>query len=196
MIAMNADIRPLEKVVGEAIKGLDATQEPMRSAYAQAAAFYLGFIRRRYLEASRGNGVWPDLSSKTKMARIRKNKSKHGIFKRKAAAIFARGGDEKGAGTMSKIAENLAGTMRFAILRDTSILFNSLSVGAPGSVSKIDATGIEVGTAIEYAAAHQNGVAGRLPQRKIMVEPDQVTRDRISTALANGVLKLMSDRLK
>lgn len=55
------------------------------------------------------------------------------------------------------------------ILRDTGVLLNSLSPGisAPGSVFRTEPGSVTIGTNVPYAAAHHNGVPGRLPQRRL-----------------------------
>lgn len=77
------------------------------------------------------------------------------------------------------------GTRQVDILRDTGVLFNSLSPGllnesgpqasyAPPEGQTIE-TGpgdLIVGTSVRYAAAHQYG--RRVPQRRILPEPDRI----------------------
>jgi hypothetical protein len=58
------------------------------------------------------------------------------------------------------------------ILIATRALYNSFSVGGPGSVERIKATEAEFGTSVFYAFFHQEGRG--VPQRKIIdVTPDQ-----------------------
>lgn len=79
------------------------------------------------------------------------------------------------------------------ILRDTGILFNSLSAGAHGSVIRDIPNGVEVGTQIKYAKHHQRPtVPGRPPVRKILVPPDDVTRRRMRDAIAAGMIRAVN----
>lgn len=55
------------------------------------------------------------------------------------------------------------------ILRDTGALLNSLSPGAPSAdqVLSVAPGSVTVGTNRKWAAAHHNGVPGRIPQRRL-----------------------------
>lgn len=62
------------------------------------------------------------------------------------------------------------------ILRDTGLLLNSLSPGVspggqPDQVFRIGAGEVIVGTNRKWAAAHHQGIPGRLPQRRLWPEP-------------------------
>jgi hypothetical protein len=61
------------------------------------------------------------------------------------------------------------GHRRVEILRDTDLLFNSLSPGTPTaeSVFRVAQGSVTVGTNRKGAAAHHRGVPGRLPQRRL-----------------------------
>jgi phage gpG-like protein len=97
-------------------------------------------------------------------------------------------GRRKGKGSGGKV----------EILRDTGILLNSLSLGANGNVQQMIDRGIEVGTVIRYAKHHQYGgtTPGRPPQRKILVAPDQPTRERMRAPIQRAVAKIAAEAAK
>lgn len=151
----------------------------MKDFFRRAAARYLAFIRGRYVRASRGDGTWKPLAASTKVARLRRQ---HG--KRFHSVIKAAPGKNRG----EQLASLAAGTA-FAILRDTSTLFGSLTEGAPGSSIDYVKDGILLGTRVFYAKYHQNPtVPGRPPKREIFVQPDKPTEEAIAIELANGIV--------
>lgn len=160
----------LERLVDKLRGGDDPN---LRAGLKQAGLRYLGFIRRRFLAAARGDGTWPDLALSTKLRRIAKNGA---VLARYNRALHASGGDMHAT----------VASMRFEILRDTGLLFNSLSTGSPGNVTEESPLQIRVGTAVRYAIYHQDG-GPRLPQRKIIVEPDDPTLVSIGNDLTRGV---------
>ena len=105
-----------------------------------------------------------------------------GEAKRKAAAIaWAR---IKKEGARTKL--DVFGSRRVEILRDTGILFNSLSPGTlsaggadasysapPGQVVRMGANDLVVGTNVPYATYHHNAKNPRA-HRPLWPEPDQV----------------------
>ena len=84
---------------------------------------------------------------------------------------------------------------KFSILADIGILKNSLSEGRPGNVRRFISDGIRVGTNIFYAIYHQTGSA-RLPQRTILVQPDDETQGRMLRVINLGVSKLIQSTKK
>jgi hypothetical protein len=122
----------------------------------QWAARYRGFIQLRFSKFSKGGGDWAPLAESTILART------------------------KGRGSGKP-----------AILRDKGFLFAALAppfTSVPGALEKYDKLSVEVGyggpggypdssvTVADIASFHQVG-GGRLPQRKIIVPPDQTTLD-------------------
>jgi hypothetical protein len=176
---------------------------PIQDGMKQAAARYLAFIRRRFDAASKGDGTWPDLALSTKLARLRKTKAgqkKLAAAKKKAgryAGMAKRLGGESAAVRdvfKTTLAQQVA-MMKFSILRDTNTLFNSLTLGAPGSLEEVTHEGIRVGTAIEYAHEHQNPtVPGRPPQRLILVPPDPDTQRAMNDYIARGVARAIQQK--
>lgn len=67
------------------------------------------------------------------------------------------------------------GHRQVEILRDTGLLLNSLSPGVASSdqVFRVERGAVTVGTNRAGAAAHHNGVPGRLPQRRLWAPPDK-----------------------
>lgn len=107
----------------------------------------------------------------------------HGEQKAKniAAAIAWKDAKANGAKTMLEV----YGHRKVDILRDTGVLFNSLSPGeivgssadasyapAPNQIVQDRPGELIVGTNVRYARAHQFGI--RVPQRKILPDPGTI----------------------
>jgi phage gpG-like protein len=139
---------------------------PLRDFYSQASARYLGFIRARFVRASRGDGTWKPLALYTKLKRLEKQ----------------------------QLVE-LANSRPVPILRDTGILFNSLTSGSPGGVQQFAQDEVTVGTNIKYAGYHQFGgtVPGHPPQRTILVPPDPKTEGEILQDLVNAMMAALEE---
>ncbi|HNX27525.1 MAG TPA: hypothetical protein PKK48_08985 [Phycisphaerae bacterium] len=158
-------------------KGLNDSV-PLKDMFKQWGSRYLGFSKRRFKEYSRGGGDWPPLKRSTKLARTnaKRKKPAHGRRKRR---------------TPEQIAAALS--RKFSILNDTSTLLNALTIGFPGNLFEYISDGIRVGfggparhldakhpvkgvppTIRDLAIFHDQG-KGRLPQRQILVEPDDST---------------------
>jgi len=149
---------------------------------------YLGFTRRRFVRYSRGGGDWPPLSPAT-IAQRRGPKRRRKKRKTHGTATTTRGS---------------AGVV--AILRDTGTLFNALTIGAPGNLFERVGKGINVGfggparhpkggeAIASIATKHQFGdPAQHLPQREILVEPDQATIDGFVEDAKRAVARLGSE---
>lgn len=165
---------------------------PLDDMYRQWGARYLGFTRRRFVSASRGDGTWAPLSKSTIRARRAgkvkavdgKRVSGIGKAKTKAGQLrILRGQVAKRrlhSVTADAIAESIMGGA--AILRDTGTLLNALTIGSPGNLLERIEGGVRVGyaatshagakglTVQEIAGFHNTG-GGRLPQRLILAEP-------------------------
>lgn len=106
----------------------------------------------------------------TRLARLRLTMGEGEARARAAAIAWA---VLKSEGAKTKL--ELFGGRQVDMLRDTSRLFRSLSPGvddrpsgADGQVFQLAGRGnVIVGTNVVYAAAHQNGIPGRLPARPI-----------------------------
>lgn len=138
---------------------------------------YSAQIRREFAQNSRGGGAWRDLAESTKRARSRKA----------AARVQIEGGSAK----------RTRGARRFAILRDTGLLYNALTVGAGGNLVEYGSAEVKFGfapvrhgsdrvTIQAIAAAHDVG-GGRLPKRQILNEPTSQTRDAMMGDLRRHV---------
>lgn len=166
-------------------EAIDNDSSPeMKTAFRRAAFLYLNFIQRRYLKAARGDGTWPDLSYATKRNRVSQRKALQAMFaKRMKAAMSGVSGSRK----LARM--NVISGMNFEILRDTSLLFNSLSQTKPNSIEEFIPFGIRVGTAVKYAKYHQEG-GPRLPKREIFVPPDSATQQMIEKEIRDGLYAL------
>lgn len=159
---------------------------PMRDDYRRAAARFLGFIRARFVRASRGDGTWPPLAYSTRLRKLRRGLRNSPTLR---AAVRATG---SGQVTRAQQVQQYLAEGPFPILRETGLLFNSLTEGAPGSVVNYEFDGVRVGTAVRYADFHQDPtVPGRPPKREIFVQPDAATEAAITNDLANGLLKVL-----
>ena len=144
---------------------------PIGAALRAAGGAYMGFIRERYVDYSRGGGNWPPLAPSTIRSR-RKGKGKQA---RQTAAIFQAQGMPAGAAS---------------ILIDTGTLLGSIT---PGQHKTEDIpAGVRVGTEVEYAKYHQRGQG--VPQREIFVQPNQRTVDRIHDILERGYQQSVNRR--
>lgn len=159
---------------------------PVRAMLRKWSVRYLGFVRRRFDRASKGDGTWQPLALSTLLKR--RHGGAGGVSRKvartkgQALSVLKR----RGLGPGSPEAAAILGSA--SILRDTGILFASLSPGAAGSLQEDIPGGIRVGfapiqhgddrlTIQRLAAIHDGGgsIPGRPPARPILVEPDQTT---------------------
>lgn len=148
------------------VRGLKHGSGHIDRALKQIGIYYLGFTKRRFYQYSRGGGDWEPLAEST---------------------LRQRRGSGKGA----------------AILRDTGLLFNAIgNSGRPKAGAQLQKKGkkIRVGwdertqhryaqmTFAELADIHQRG-RGNVPARKLLVEPDSQTKQRMRRALSRAVEK-------
>ena len=189
-ITVKIDDAAFQQQLDRLVQKIGSGQEPnLKRGLKQSAARYLDFVRRRYSRAARGDGTWKDLAESTKLGRLSKNQK---VLKRyeKAydTALEKHKGDKRKAQS-----ESLAGH-RFEILKNTGILFNSLTTGSPGSVTIEEPGSIQVGTAVRYGIYHQKGGTkpGHPPKREIIVEPDANTLKAITSTLEAALLKAIT----
>lgn len=149
---------------------------PVRKAFKQWAARYRAFLRERFSTYSRGGGDWKALAPST-IARRRKGK----------------GSKQFAVGTA-------------AILIDKAIMFAALDPvfkGKPGQLEEPIDFGIRVGfggggqhgtdtiTVARLAAIHDSGDG--VPQRKIVVSPDQKTINGMRSDMERANQQLLKE---
>lgn len=155
------DLKPLQALVNKIQNGSDPRLQAVFKVWGRQ---YESFIRKRFIKLAKGGAdadgySWPKLSPMT-IAGRRKGKGKSGNVE---------------------------------ILRDTGTLLNALTIGAPGNHFNPLKDGFEYGfggsakhpsgfTITDLAIAHDEG-KGRLPERKILVPPDQETMTLFETTL-------------
>ncbi len=169
---VKVNLKPLERFKNAIHTGLATGSGPILKALKQWAARYRGFVQERFDTFSKGGGDWPDLAPSTKRRR--------------------RKGGTSG---------------RFSILRDTSILFGALDIrfhNQPGALEEKIPFGVRVGfggparhpdgevTIADLANIHQKGL-GVVPEREIIVEPNQVTVEGMAGDMLRAVETLRKD---
>lgn len=181
----------------------DGPDGPMRPYFARAAARYLGFVRTRFVRASRGDGTWPGLALSTKIARLRRQyggrilstrlttaeRAKLTKSQRARVGRFASVLKATGKATRAGQLAELARTTRFAILRDTNTLFGSLTEGQAGNEVNYSRDGVTISSNVRYGGFHQDPpIPGRPPRREIIVQPDDATEGQMAEELATGIV--------
>lgn len=151
--------------------------------YKEWTKIYRGFVHKRFNAAARGNGTWPPLARPRSTPRTKSGKRD----KR-----FTRSGN--------------------LILIDTKTLLNAVDpdlYNAPGSFSRREGSGLIIGyggevvhptaaangrniTIAQIAGFHQAG-GGRLPQRRIIVGPDQDTIGKVTAEVNATVRDLLKE---
>ncbi len=173
----------------------------------QWGARYLGFVRRRFVAASRGDGTWKPLAESTIKSRRSGRVAGLGKLKgvkRKAGALREVRKRVKGgvldAFVGTAIETSILGSA--AILRDTGVLLNALSPGTVGNLLQPSFGELRVrcgfapvahgegSTTIQDIAAYHDAGGGKLPQRKILVEPDDATVRGMLNDLATAITKI------
>jgi len=183
-VRLKVNITPLKKLVDLFSTG----GQELTRVFKQWGVIYSAYVRRRFVENSRGGGGWPDLAESTKRGRAR----------RKAASkqVKREGG---------KLVIMQPTGRKFAILRNTGVLYNALSPGVSGNLTEIKRDGVVFGfqdqphggdkaTIRDIATWHDLGM-GRNPKREILVAPDAATKERLLARLGNG-FKMAAKRLE
>lgn len=166
-MSVKIDLSPLTKFTAVILGKTGAIKVMLK----QWAAIYRGFVQERFDAHSKGGGDWKPLSPTT-IAHRRKG---------------------KGIGAVA------------TILRDTNTLYGALDPGRlkHGAIEKITEFGVKVGygggdkhpkgraTIANIAKWHDTG-AGRLPQRKIIVPPNNTTL-RLMIKTANKTLRKITN---
>lgn len=146
---------------------------------------YRGFLRRRFDQASAGNGEFEPLAPATVAAKEKRTKSR----RRGAGGQFI--------------------PMGVYILRESDTLYNALAAspgGGPGWTERHVRFGVEAGYG--GAVAHPNSDTGlsiadlarihydggpRLPSRKIVVTPDEATQDDMTDGLGRAIGRIIKE---
>lgn len=152
---------------------------PVEKMFGRLLTFYASAMTRRFTQFSRGGGDWPKLADSTIARRRHPKGGKRG---RRRAKV--------GAGSVS-------------ILADTGILRGALSVGAAGNKVRPIPNGVAFGfadlprgkgaTLSKIAFWHHTG-AGRNPVRRILVQPDPATRERMKREVSRTVAAILNGR--
>lgn len=164
-VHVHLDLSPIDKL----LKRLSGSQ--LKPLLTQWIVRYSAFVRSWFVKNSRGGGEWPDLAESTKKHRAHK----------KAARVQAR---REGNKVTTRGAE---ATRVFAILRDTGVMFNGLSIGGSGNLTEYSKFAVKFGLAavkhpgsnatIQQIVAYHNEGGKRLPKRVVLREPDRVVID-------------------
>jgi hypothetical protein len=158
---------------------------PIHDALRQWAFIVRTYEQRRFIRFARGGGDWPALAPST-IAGHRHGKG--GNFKRGKKALAK---------------SKASGGGQVSILWDVGTLLTALDPvfqSAPGAVEEAIPYGIEIGyggpaphpgghtTIADIAAFHDQGT-GKLPQRKILADPDQSTTDKMQEVMIIAIDK-------
>jgi hypothetical protein len=161
---MSKDVRVNLAPLTRLVKAFTPGTRPFDRLMKRWAYIYRAFARRQFVKQSRGGGGWVSLASSTKKRR-RKARKGH------------------------------QGSRSFAILRDTGTLFAALNptIKKPGSYEKPLPDGVRIGfggparhpkgkaTIADIAYFHDQGQG--VPQRRILVDPDDKTRALMALAM-------------
>lgn len=208
-MATKIEIRPLQNLLTQvaAVRG-----EALETMLKQWAVRYRAFTQARFDRFSKGGGNWPALKRSTLLAKARRTMARAREQNRVASGSETDSQREKrlkraGATYRREKKRIDAGTAKATILRDTGILFAALQpvfVNAPGQLQERIDHGIRVGfggpgrhpeggpTIADIAAFHDAG-GGNLPQREIIVDPDQATIDGMRSDAERALAKLARD---
>ena len=186
--------------------GMNTVPPPPRIAqmFNQWGKRYEAFIRRRFNTFSRGGGDWPPLAKSTvdrrrgpkQAVRLRSIASGKRKAKVNEATFLAR--DTARGGKLVQASRS------YAILKDTGILFNSLTIGAFGNRLTPIAGGIQYGftnashgskrgksiSVGRLATIHHRGL-GRNPVRTILVRPDDATLGRMRNDASRAIRDIL-----
>lgn len=208
-IEMRTDLEGAESL-SKLLSGDPTAAAEMDTVMRKWGARYLGCARRRYVGASRGDGTWQPLAESTIKSRRSGRVAGLGKLKgvkRKAGAVREVRKRVKG-GALDAFAGSAIETSIMggaAILRDTGVLLNALTPGTVGSLLEPSYGELRVRcgfapvphdggstTIQDIAAYHQTG-GGKLPQRTILVEPDQATVQGMLNDLAVAITRISAD---
>lgn len=208
------------KLTTDALKRLQASTDaavafgagsaPIRKTYRQWASRYSTFTRRRFNTYSRGGGNWRPLAESTILARRSSNRA-YRTRREELDASFAKYGRIKGNSQQankrrSKLFQRikyLQSGQGVAILKDTGVLFNAITIGQQGNYTLDLRNGVRYGFAMGVphgvTGASIGGIAGyhnagslngRPPRRVILALPDQQTTTGMMMDLQRGIREI------
>ena len=185
------------------LRKLDATPPSpiVAKMYKQWAVRYRRGTRRRFLNASRGDGTWAPLAEST----IRRRRHGGGAVNANGKIRRISGGGKRGVKAMRKALASGGGQV--AILRDLNKLYDATEPvfgNAPGAWEQLVRHGIQVGfggparhpsgtaTIADIAAFHQFG-GPKLPKREILVSPNAQTMQGMEGDAVRAMSALVRD---
>ena len=186
---VKVNIEGLKRFAKDVERGLKTGAKPIGDAFRQWAVRYRSAMQERFDAFSKGGGDWAPLKPATIAARRHGKGGKYKRGKKALGAAIATGGGQ------------------VSILRDTGVLFNTLSpefIGAPGQHQKTIPYGIEVGfggsakhpkggvTIADIASYHQEG-KGPLPKREILVDPPPRVVEKMADDMERALLRLIKE---
>ena len=210
-VRVTVDVGGADKLLSalSAVESGTGLPQPIRDMYTQWGRRIEAFTKRRFEINSRGGGDWPPLAVSTVKQRRAASPSSPFAARRRAAVASTTARDTRRGGRVVSSGRSVA------ILRDTGVLFKALSVGAPGNTLTPIRGGLEYGisgsgshsggalsaiagsargrssiTIADLAAIHNAGTS-RIPQRRIVVEPDHGTLNGMSEDAARAVARLL-----
>lgn len=211
---VSIDLSRLERFAGYVRDGLEEHTGPIGDAFENWGRIFRAFLQERFYLQARGGGEWPPLKIKSAAARA------YAMYRRFKAQwepklrrkeITQEEYDKRYAAVRRKVRKQTARTREIeganvSILIDTGTLAGALEgrfAGAPGALEEKIPFGIRVGyggpaphpkskgaTVAEIALFHQEG-GPRLPQRRIIVDPDEETISEMGRVMTDAVYKLI-----
>ena len=205
MLKIKANLSPRLPMIRKAIKaGFSGEVNAIQDAFKQWALRYRSAMQLRFNTNSRGGGEWPPLKAATIKARQRMPITR---LRRAFAAgdIDETTFNKRLKSARSRVKRSMQTGGAVSILRDTGLLFNTLSPAfqnLPGQVEHLIPKGIEVGiggpashgvgpaTIGDIATYHHTG-AGNLPERTILVQPPAQTIVGMRDDLERAIMKII-----
>lgn len=177
-LTIDLDTSLLESVVNRLPSSLACNREPMRAAMAAGSRWIMRFEQSRFRAASGGDGTWPDITMRTKLARLRR--------------------EAKSQKSKTKINAALVAGQHLPILSDTGTLEASLfEEGGSGHFQSFDVDSVSEGVSggshprfkgsVGYLAVIHHYGSGSIPARPVMAMPDQTCLVGVGGVLAEGI---------
>lgn len=172
-----------------------------RQAFSDAATLYATAMDRRFGQQSRGGGEWPPLTEATILRRrMGKGGGTRGQAVRRAFRGLRRARTAEGIRKKAARVSKLTSMAGVSILQDTGTLRAGITVGF--ALDDIP-NGVRYGfagphpkkgvTLAKLATWHHTG-AGRLPVRRILVAPDELTQNRMAGVIRRAARRMLTGR--